>query len=69
MIDYPSVRVDTEHEETPQNGRIWCETCGWVDDLDSNSTVVALYHGDSFGPDERAFDDVDAIARWEFVKP
>jgi hypothetical protein len=67
MIDYPSLRVDSEHEETPRNGDSWCEVCGYVSKLDPKSDVVALWHGDSFGPDERSVDDATAIAWWEFL--
>jgi hypothetical protein len=49
MIDYPSFRVGTEHEETPKHDDTWCEVCGWVEDLDPSSLAAKVYHGDSFG--------------------
>jgi hypothetical protein len=63
MIDYASLRVDSDHEEFPKGGRSWCDVCGWVDKLEPASLMVALWHGDSFGSDTRPLDDLDSWSR------
>lgn len=61
-VDYAAKRTGTVHEETPRDGRSWCMTCGWVDELDPDGLAVRKWHGDSVGDEPAAVAADDAMA-------